>query len=400
MVDVAIVGGGYTGLSAAAVTARAGRSTVVLEAEHLGFGCSARNGGQAATSLKPNFDRLAGRFGESRARAILQEGIDALEGLRGLVADTGLDCDWQPVGRFCAAHSERQFTQLAHFAVKQAREFDLPAVVLSKAQQHSVISTERYHGGVLYPRHAAVHPAKLLRLLFDRAVQAGADFVSACPVLGIDREHDRFEIRTALGPVVARDVIIATNGYTGRFSPWHRRRVIPIRSNVIATEPLRRSLIDALLPSRCNIVDTRKLMVYYRPSPDGTRIIFGGRASVFDLPAGIAGPRLLNWLRDIFPSLSATRISHAWSGVVAYTFDELPHIGKHEGVHYCMGYCGSGMTLSIHFGRKVGLQVLGSKTGDTPLDGIPFTTRPFYHGFPWFLAPSMMAFRMLDAFNL
>ncbi len=175
--------------------------------------------------------------------------------------------------------------------------------------------------------------------------------------------------------------------------------MIPIRSNVIATEPLRLGVIDALMPSRCNIVDTRKLMVYYRPSPDGRRIIFGGRASVFDLPAAIAGPRLLHWLQHISPVLSDTRISHAWSGVVAYTFDELPHIGKHEGVYYCMGYCGSGVTLSIHFGQKVGFQVLGSKAGKTPLDGIPFTTRPFYHGFPWFLAPSMMAFRMLDALN-
>jgi glycine/D-amino acid oxidase-like deaminating enzyme len=211
-VDVAIIGGGYTGLSAAAVTARGGRSTLVLEAEHLGFGCSARNGGQVATSLKPNFDRLKGRFGEVRARAILQEGIDALEGLRTLVADEGLDCDWQPVGRFCAAHSEKQFDVLARFAVKQAREFDIPAVVVSKAEQHRVIATARYHGGVLYPRHAAVHPGKLLQLLYHRAIQAGAEFVSACPVLSVDRQQDRFVVRTALGVVLARDVIIATNG--------------------------------------------------------------------------------------------------------------------------------------------------------------------------------------------
>jgi len=192
-------------------------------------------------------------------------------------------------------------------------------------------------------------------------------------------------------------VLIATNGYTGCFAAWMRRRIIPIRSNLIATEPIALELIGRLMPTSRAVVDTRKLLAYFRPSPDGRRIIFGARAALFEIPATISVPRLLGWLRRIFPELASTRVTHSWSGLVAFTFDELPHLGRHEGVHYCMGYCGSGISLSVYYGRKVALKLLGRPEGSTALDGIPFATRPLYYGDPWFLAPSILALRALDA---
>lgn len=398
--DVVVIGGGYTGLSAAAVTAAAGRSTVVLEAATLGSGCSGLNGGQVSTSIKPDRSRLRQRFGEVRARAILQEGVDALERLRDEVASRGIACDWESAGRFRGAHSPRHYLRLEQAARVQRDELGIPCELVPRAEQHREIATDFYHGGLVYPRHAAVHPAKLLRALYLDAAAAGASLRERCAATAIARDGQRLAVRTTQGTIVARNVVVATNGYTGPFSPWHRRRVIPITSQVVATEQLDPDLVRTLLPTRRVISDTRRVVVYYRASPDGTRILFGGRSTLFETRAHAFAPHLAGWLRDIFPQLRDTRLTHAWAGSVAFTFDELPHIGVHEGVHYSMGYCGSGVSLATWFGRKIGLQVLGSPEGRTALDGVPFQTRPAYTGYPWFLIPSIAAYRLLDRLAL
>jgi glycine/D-amino acid oxidase-like deaminating enzyme len=271
---------------------------------------------------------------------------------------------------------------------------------VARKDQHREIGTDAYHGGLLYPNHAAVHPAKLLRGLYGLARESGVGYFEHSPAAAIKQEGRRFQVLTPRGTITARNIIIATNGYTGSLSPWHRRRLIPIGSQIVATEPLQPGIAQTLLPTRRVISDTRRVVVYYRMSPDGTRILFGGRATLSDSPATTYAPVLVDWLRRIFPQLDAVRITHAWSGTVAYTFDQLPHLGSFAGVHYCMGYCGSGISLSTHFGRKIGLQVLGRAEGATALDGIPFQTRPLYTGVPWFLAPSLLTYRILDGLRL
>jgi glycine/D-amino acid oxidase-like deaminating enzyme len=396
--DVVVIGGGYTGLSAAAVTAAAGRSTVVLDAATLGWGCSGLNGGQVSTSIKPGLARLGQRFGNQRAHAIAREGIRALDRLHERARS--FDCDWHPVGRFHGAHSPRHYARLAQLARVQRDELGIPCELVPEGEQRREIGSDFYHGGLVYPRHAAVHPARLLLALYGEAIGAGATFHERCPAISIDRQGHGFAVHTAQGTIAARNVLVATNGYTGPFSPWHRRRVIPITSQQVATEPLDPALVQRLLPTRRVITDTRRLVVYFRASPDGTRILFGGRSTLFETRARVFAPLLVQWLRGIFPQLQGARISHAWAGSVAFTFDELPHIGVHEGVHYCMGYCGSGVSLSTWFGTKIGLQLLGRPEGRTALDGIPFQTRPTYTGYPWFLIPSIAAYRLLDRLSL
>jgi glycine/D-amino acid oxidase-like deaminating enzyme len=398
--DVVIVGGGYTGLSAGTVTAGAGRSTIILEAETLGYGCSGINGGNVGTSIKPSLGLLGGRFGRERALAIHREGHDALEKLHELVAARALECDWQPVGRFVGAHSQRHFANLRALADVQTRELGMQPRVVERQDQRNEIGTDAYYGGLVYSRPAAVHPAKLLSELYRIAREAGVQYFARSAALSIRREGDQLVIDTARGSIKARNVLIATNGYTGAFSPWHRRRVIPIRSQIIATEPLAPEVMRAMLPTARLISDTRRVVVYYRGSPDGTRILFGGRATLSDSPPAVFAPLLLRWARAIFPQLAQARVTHAWSGSVGYTFDTLPHLGVRDGVHYCMGYCGSGVSLSTHFGRKIGLQILGRPEGRTALDDLPFATRPLYYGTPWFLAPSVLAYRMLDALKI
>jgi len=205
-----------------------------------------------------------------------------------------------------------------------------------------------------------------------------------------------FHIETARGAVAARNVIVATNGYTSDLTPWMRRRVIPIGSYIIATEPLPEQAMARLMPRNRVISDTRRVVYYYRASPDRTRILFGGRVSASEMDPRITGPRLHAEMVRIFPELAGVRISHSWAGFVAYTFDELMHLGEHEGVHYAMGYCGSGVGMAGYLGMRVGQQVLGLPGRGTGLGDTSFQARPFYSRTPWFLAPAVSYYRWRD----
>lgn len=398
-VDVAVVGSGYTGLNAALVTARSGRSTVVFDAEDAGFGCSARNGGQISTSVKPGFDELARKHGKRTAFNVIKEGHNALAWIGEFVASERIDCDFKIPGRFHAAHNPAQFKKLVHQVQHQPAGLEVPAHVISRAEQHRELGTDAYHGGVVFENHACLDPARYHQGLLERVLEAGAAVVPHCSVTGLAAADGGFRVTTARGTVHARDVVIATNGYTGSLTPWHRRRIIPIGSYMIATEPLAPDLMDRLMPTDRIVSDSRKVVFYYRPSPDRTRIVFGGRVSSRETDPAKSAPLLRNYLAALFPALRRVRISHSWMGLVAYTFDTLAHIGKHGGIHYAMGYCGSGVSVASYLGMRVGQQLLGMEEGKTGFDDIAFQTRPFYTGRPWFLAASVSYYQWRDRLN-
>jgi glycine/D-amino acid oxidase-like deaminating enzyme len=398
-VDVLIVGAGYTGLSAACETAAAGRSTLVLDAGALGTGCSSRNGGQVAYSIKPTFNALRARHGADLAFRICKEGMDAVSYLRSL-ATQSLDCDWRESGCFFGAHTPTHFDAMARDAEHQPRGLEQRISVVSRADQHEEIASDFYHGGCVYHDDASVDPTLLLKSLLRRAAASGAVVMDHSPVSAIHSNGDGFEVLTGRGVLQARQVLLATNGYSGALSPWHRRRVIPIGSYQIATEPLGAERVRALIPHARNIVDSRRVVVYFRPSADGERIVFGGRAALAEKDPLACVPRLRLMMERILPQLKSVRVSHAWVGWVAYTFDTLPHLGRHNGIYYCMGYCGQGVPLAPYFGRRIGQQMLGLNEGRTALDGLAFPSRPYYWGRPWFLAPSVFAYRLLDGIGL
>jgi len=396
-VDVLIVGSGYTGLSAARETALAGRSTLVLDQGPIGAGCSSRNGGQVAFSFKPDLDALAERHGAEVAHALYTEGFAAIAELKALAALPGVDIDWRDVGLFYGAHTARHFEALKRAVDAQPAGFEVPIRIVERAALAAETGSTRYHGGFVYPEDAAVHPLRLLVALYERAVRAGASVQGGCAVLGLERDAAGFRVQTARGLVRARQVLLATNGYTGPLSPWHRRRVIPIGSYIIATEALDPALVARLMPHGRNLGDTRRVVMYARPSPDGRRILFGGRASAGETDATRCIPRLVAMLAEIFPELARVRVSRAWMGFVAYTFDTLPHLGEDGGLYYCMGYCGQGVPTATYYGRRVGLKMVGSPGGATALDGLTFEARPYYHGRPWFLPPAILTYRLRDA---
>jgi len=396
-VDVAVIGAGYTGLHAALQTSRGGRTTIVFDAEDAGWGCSTRNGGQISTSIKPSFEQLARRHGSQRAFEILKEGQRSLDWIADFVRSEAIDCDFGQVGRFHAAHNAAQYEALGGRIASQPKGLEVDAFMLTRAQQRSELGSDAYWGGVVYTRHCSVNPARYHQGLLERVLSAGAQLAPNCAVTGIEKQGALFRISTPRGSVVARDVVVATNGYTGGLTPWLQRRVIPIGSYMIATEPLPEGMMDSLIPNNRIVSDTRRVVYYYRASPDRRRILFGGRVSYHETDPRVSGPKLHADMVQIFPQLRDTRVSHSWCGFVAYTFDELMHLGKRDGLHYAMGYCGAGVGTSSYFGMRLGQQVLGLAEGRTALDGLAFETRPFYTGNPWFLAPSVAYYRWRDS---
>ncbi len=280
-----------------------------------------------------------------------------------LIREEKLDCDWRRTGRFHAAHNRRQYDALARFAGNQPKGLEVPMEMVPKAEQHREIASDLYHGGAVYPRHGALHPGKYHLELLRIARAAGVQVVDQCKAQAIERDGSEFRVRTAKGTVTARDVVLATNGYSGPLSPWHRRRVIPIGSYIIATEPRPAEEMKKLIPHDRMVSDTRRVVFYYRLSPDQRSILFGGRVAYMETNPLVSAPRLHKCLSDIFPSMKDAHVTHSWMGFVAYTFDTLPHVGKQDGIHYAMGYCGSGVSLATYFGMRVGQQVLGRDRG-------------------------------------
>lgn len=395
-VDVLIVGSGYTGLHAAIETARGGCTTLVLDAQDPGWGCSTRNGGQISTSIKPSLEKLTAKYGAARAKAIRKEGETALDWIGDFIANEELDCSFERKGRFHAAHTPAHYEEIAREAETLARSEGIEAFAVPRAEQQRELGSDAYHGGVVYPSHASIDPAKYHRGLLSLALSAGAHVMGQCAVTKLNRDPQGFTVSTSKGAVRARDVIIATNGYTTGLTPWLQRRVIPIGSYIIATEPLPEDLVATLFPSGRIVSDTRKVVYYYRSSPDGRRVLFGGRVSANETNTALSGPKLFADMCEIFPQLASYDVTHSWMGRVAYTFDELAHTGIHDGVHYAMGYCGSGVSMASYLGKRLGQKVLDQVEGVTAFDGLANPTRPFYTGNPWFLPATVAWYRRQD----
>jgi glycine/D-amino acid oxidase-like deaminating enzyme len=403
--DCVVVGAGYTGLSAALTLARAGRSVTVLDESQPGYGCSGRNGGLIGPSFhKLGLDGLKARLGETKANAIMRESMDILLWLKQFISREGIECGLIEAGRFRGAVAQKNYGELARQAEILEKVVDLAFEMVPQSEQRDHIGSDFYKGGIVYHQDGHLHPGLFLKGLANLALEAGAQIFAPARVKQIESIDNGYRVKLEETSIRCGEVMIATNGYTDPNFPYLRCRVIPLRSAIISTEPLSPDLMRELSPRQHGFGDTSRLVTYYRPSADGTRMVFGGRA--FDL-----ADRPENYTRDlhrlmtrIFPQLRETGISHAWSGTVAYTFDHAPHIGRipegaMAGAHYAMGYCGSGVGRATWFGRKAALKILGDAEGSTPLDDLTFETRPLYSGNPWFLPAILRWHNLLDRFG-
>jgi glycine/D-amino acid oxidase-like deaminating enzyme len=387
---VVIVGAGYTGLSAAITLARAGRSVQVFDKQRPGEGASSRNGGITSGNLRPSRANLIRRFGEDRADAITIESKAAREDLYRFLEDEKVACDFVPTGRFTGAAAPADYERLARDADVLSRKFGIEAYAVTRGEQHSVLGTDLYHGGLLRMDIGGLQPAKLLSEMLRLARGAGAEVHGETPVLGVRREGHSYEVRTARGQVRANNVIMAVNGYTDSADRWLRRRIVPVRSRIIATEPLSPNLMGELMPRGVMCGDTRELSYYYRPSPDGRRILLGGRDGTISGDPDWPSDNLRRALIEIFPVLDSVEVSHSWFGHVAMNRDMIPRIFTRDGVRYACGYCGSGVVWARWAGQKAARQILGESSGASALDFRPPRAVPLFAGKPWFM-PAVFA---------
>lgn len=397
--DVGIVGAGYAGLSAALTLARGGRSVVVFDALRAGEGASRRNGGIASGTIKYSFTKMIGKFGLERARRFYGEGVAAREFLAGLIEAEKIDCDFEMVGRFTGANYLRDYQAMGREADLLNKHFDLGVEMVPRAGQHGELGTDHYHGGQVRPDIAGLHPGLLHRGLLRAAVAAGVQVISETPVVDISGAAKDYQLKTARGALRAGDVVVATNGYTDATMTWLRRRIIPIPSQIIATEPIPGETLRRLMPKRRMLGDTRSLYNYYRPSPDQSRIVFGGRRGADTDDAGKKTAHLLGNLVEIFPELAGIGITHSWWGYTGYTFDFLPKLTINDGVRYAVGFCGSGVVWAPWLGMKAALSVLGEVEAQSIFDEDPIQTRPFYDGKPWFLPAVIGWYGLKDRFG-
>jgi glycine/D-amino acid oxidase-like deaminating enzyme len=388
--QVAIIGGGYAGLSAACTLARLGHRPVVLDAGPIGWGASSRNGGMVSGGLKLASAELAKAHGAERAAAIARDAAASLPFIEELIARERIDCDYTRCGRFAAAWTPAHYRAQAEKAASIEQATGLPASMLPRDRQREALGSDHYHGGLLAAATGSLHPGKYVRGLAEAAASAGATLVDSTRVGGIARNGSGFLLQTERGRLRADAVLVTTNGYTlgaqGETPmPWLARRLIPVGSYIIATEPLPTGTIDRLFPGRRMISDTKRVLNYFRPSPDGTRILWGGRASFGPTTPEAAAPVLHGFMTAVFPELRSLRITHAWTGNVAFTFDFLPHLGTQDGIHYAAGCQGSGVAMASFLGHRAGLRIAGAENETFALADLPFPTAPTYRGRPWFL---------------
>lgn len=395
--DVLIVGAGYAGLSAGLVLAREGRSVAAYDAMDPGEGASTRNGGITSGSIRPDYATLTRTFGEETALAIEAEGKAAREFLYDFIRTEGLACDFQPVGQFKGAFGYEQYEAMARTAERLAKKLGIDAYAVAYAEQRQYIGTDVYRGGTVRMDIGGLHPAKFHAELLRVALASGLTVHARTPVISIDRDGSGFRVVTAAGPVQARQVLVCTNGYTDGAVPFLRRRLVPVRSRIIATEELAPEVMARLMPKRMMIIENREVGFYYRSSPDGKRILLGGRDS--SRAGDPVAPKLLlrNGLVNLFPELGAVRLSHSWFGHVAMNRDKIPRIFEKEGIVYASGFCGSGVVWAPWIGMHAARKLMGHEDrARTAFDFRPPAFIPFYRGNPWFMPAFIQGYRMRD----
>jgi glycine/D-amino acid oxidase-like deaminating enzyme len=386
---VAIVGGGYAGLSAALTLRRLGHEVTVIDAERIAWGASSRNGGMVSGGLKVASTGLEATYGAEEARRITGAAAASFPFIEETIAREGIDCDYVRCGRYAAAWSPGHYCAMAEKADWIAELTGLPTEMVPKSRQREYLGSDHYHGGMAAAATGSLHPGKYARGLAAAAEKAGARLVDGVRVTGVKQEGSGFRLATDKGELRADAVLVATNGYSkdprGTALPWLARRLIPLNSYIIATEELPAETMDRLFPGRRMISDSKRVLNYFRPSPDGKRVLWGGRASFRAATAEQSAPTLHGYMTAAFPELAGTKITHAWTGYVAFTFDYLPHIGVQDGVHFAAGCQGSGVAMATWLGHNVALKLAGAANERFALDGLNFPTKPTYTGSPWFL---------------
>lgn len=397
--DVAIIGGGYTGLAAARTLARHGIAVTVLEARSLAWGASSRNAGMALTGLSRDVGTLVARYGVDTTRRLFAASLEAIACLEQVIREEAIAGDFVRCGHLFLAARPRHFAALQHEAAVLARVCNHPTRVISRNDLSAEIGSEAFYGGLIDDASASIHPARYAAGLACAAQRAGAWLFDHTSVAQITRAGSVFCITTSRGSLRAHNVLVATNGYTGRATPALQRRMLPFGSYIITTGVLPEALAWELNPHNRMLFDSRRLLAYFRLTPD-RRLLFGGRTGSFrETPAAIrrSAAILRREMVRVYPQLRAVPVEYAWGGTVGIPFDRLPHAGQLDGLYYALGYAGHGVAFATYLGTRIAEWIAGVPS-ENPFADLPLPKAPFglYNGTPWFIPLVGTWYRLLD----
>jgi glycine/D-amino acid oxidase-like deaminating enzyme len=401
--DVVVVGAGFTGLSAARTLAKKGATLAVLEANTIGWGASSRNGGMVLTGLKLSAETLAKRYGIELTRRMYATSLESIELVEQIVRDENIDCNFSRCGHLEVACKQSHFDAYARSVEVIASEFHHELRIIPRNELGSEIGSSSYFGGIVDETSAGVNPAQYVSGLAAAALRAGACVYENARVQRIQQNSQNgsagFTVLTSRGNILAQNVLVATSGYTSAATPALQKKIIPIGSFIIATEPLAQDLARELSPRNRMIFDSKHYLHYYRLTPDN-RMLFGGRAAFFPENKNTiqrSAEILRRDMVEVYPRLRDSKIEHAWGGTLDFCFDTMPHVGQTDGIYYVLGYAGHGVAMATYLGTKLADVISGSKN-EIPYAAIPFPGAPLglYNGKPWFLPFAGAYYKVLD----
>jgi glycine/D-amino acid oxidase-like deaminating enzyme len=398
-VDVAIIGGGYTGLSAARTMAKQGVSVAVLEAETIGWGASSRNGGMTLTGLKVAMQTAIQRYGKELAKELFQCSLDSVNVVEQIIKEENIDCGFSRTGHLLTANKPKHYESLQGEVDFMAKEFNHNVRLVSPKDLRSEIGTDIYHGALVDEVSGGLNPAQYVAGLASAATRAGAMLCARARVTKIERSQNRFHIQTERGNLDAESVLVATSGYTGNATKKLQKKIIPIGSFIIATEKLSDELANELSPKNRMIFDYKHFLNYFRLWDN--RMIFGGPAAFFpenENTIAQSGEILRREMIQVYPQLRDTKVEYVWGGTLDFAFDQMTHVGEEERIFYSLGYAGHGVAMATYLGATVAEAMLKGNIKDHPFARFSFPSAPLglYSGNPWFLPFAGMYYKILD----
>jgi glycine/D-amino acid oxidase-like deaminating enzyme len=407
-VDVAVIGAGYTGLSAARTLAKLGAKVAVLESETIGWGASSRNGGMVLTGMKLGVNQLISMYGRELTQRMYAASLATIDCVEQIVREEGIECDFSRSGHLEVACKQKHFDDYARQAEVIAREFNHELRVVPRSELSGEIGSNIYFGGMVDEVSAGLNPARYVAGLARAAMKVGAEIFEDTRVMSLQRESRQGEagwkLITSRGWLWAREVFVGTSGYTGRATPALQKKIIPIGSFIITTEVLPEKLAHDLSPRNRMIYDSKNYLYYYRLTPDG-RMLFGGRAAFFpenNQTVRRSAEILRRGMIDVYPQLSDAKVEYVWGGTLDFAFDIMPHAGQIDGMYYAVGYAGHGVAMATYQGQKMAELIAAQATAgdkpENPFMGIPFPGAPLglYNGKPWFLPFAGAWYKFLD----
>ena len=398
-VDVAIIGGGYTGLSAARTLAKNGVEATVLEGQTIGWGASSRNGGMVLTGLKVGMKTVLQKYGREIARQLFQSSLDAINTVEQIVKEENIACGFARHGHLLVANKPKHYQALKRDVEFMQKEFNHEIRLISRAEQNGEIGSTIYHGGLLDEASGGLNPAQYVTGLAGAAERSGATLHARARVNKIERSRKLFVLETERGLLSAEAVFVATSGYTGNVIKNLQKKIIPIGSFIIATEKLSDDLVKELIPKGRMIFDYKHYLNYFRLWEN--RMIFGGRAAFFPETSNTiqrSAEILRREMIRVYPQLKNTKIEYVWGGTLDFAFDMMTHVGKADGIYYSLGYAGHGVAMATYLGKTVAEAMLKGNIKEHPFASFSFPDAPLglYNGFPWFLPFAGAWHKILD----